>query len=165
MHSVELATVSVKACDLDHLELLPQCDPNHRNPDWRVRWLQLRLHMNWLRKGLFMVMAAAICWSGLPEYDCLFTAQPTADSDCCRAMAANCPMPDAGMNSNCCSTQPQKTAVTQDSSYSPEHPQKIFLTSHSVSFVAPAASRSIDRTPVEAPPPRLTTGRNSILRI
>lgn len=121
--------------------------------------------MDWVRKGLFIVLATAICWGGLPEYDCLFTAQPMANSDCCQAMAANCPMPDAGMNSNCCSTQRQNSAVTQDASYSPEHPQKILLTAYSVIFVAPAASGSFAQSPIEAPPPRLTTGGHSILRI
>lgn len=121
--------------------------------------------MNWARKGLLMVLAAAICLSGLPGNDCLLTAQPMMHSDCCQAMAAECPMPDAGMNSSCCGSQPQNTALTQDAYYSPEHPQKIFLTGHSMSSIAPAASGSVAQPPVEAPPPRLTTGRNSILRI
>ena len=126
--------------------------------------LQSRLQMNWARKGVLILLAAAICWSGLPGSDCLLTAQPMMQSDCCQAMASNCPMPDAGMSFSCCSTQPQNTSIAQDTSYSPEHPQKIFLAPHSVSIMEAMSSDSVAQITVEAPPPRLTTGI-SILRI
>jgi len=150
---------------LDSGDQCHQCDPNHRDQALRAATITIETtEMNWARKGVLILLAAAICWSGLPGFDCLLTAQPMMQSDCCQAMPANCPMPDAGMSSSCCSTQPQNTSIAQDTSYSPEHPQKIFLVPHSVRSLETTSSDSVAQISVEAPPPRLTTGI-SILRI
>lgn len=112
-----------------------------------------------------MVLAAAICWSALPGYDCLLTMHPTTQSDCCNGMPPDCPMPDAGMSASCCSTHGQNSAVVADTFYSPEHPQKVFLAQHSKGLVEPETSGSVERTALETPPPKLITSIHSILRI
>lgn len=117
------------------------------------------------KNGAFLMLAVVILWTAAPGFACLSGTRLAGQPDCCRGMALNCPMRDAGLNATCCPTHSQDSAVTPDPSYSPEHSQKLCLAPHDAGLVVHAKLGFVDLAALKTPPPKLMPGGSSILRI
>jgi hypothetical protein len=68
-------------------------------------------------------------------------------------------------NGSCCGTRGQNIALAPVPPYAPEHTQNLALCPHESSWQAPATMGVQHWTPLEAPPPKSSSGGSSILRI
>ena len=121
--------------------------------------------MEWSRKGALLMLVVALLWSALPAAACLPAMQPSGQPACCRGMVPDCPMQGMNMGNSCCQIRPQNAAVTPDLPFSPEHLQKLVFVCHQASPGAFAIPGVLTLNMIESPPPDLSPGTSSILRI
>ncbi len=111
------------------------------------------------------MLSVVVSWTAIPASACLLTINPTAQPDCCRAMAQECGSPGMGADASCCEVQRQDAAVTPVPLYSFEHSHKPALVTHQAGLLSLVSSGAVYRNTSEAPPPKFPPGGAFSLRI
>lgn len=117
------------------------------------------------RKGALLLLVVAVFWSALPLGACLLAGHASAESACCATMAQDCPMQSADMNSPCCRTHSDDTAMVPEAASPTEHGQLAVLAPHPIAGAVLALSVDVIHYVPETPPPDNSSGASSILRI
>ena len=108
-----------------------------------------------------LVLAVVVLWAVSPALACLAVAPC---HQCCRAMMTDCDTATMGAQP-CCTMQSSNTAVPTDRDATTEVSAGALQTLVLVDLPDLSGAAVLERIPSKAPPPRLPSGANTILRI
>ena len=121
--------------------------------------------MHWGRKVALLMLAAVVLWTAMPVSACVVTMQSNAQSSCCGHMAQGGTMDGKRIIPACCRIRTTDPAVTPVPPFSPERSLKPLFVAYPTSLDRSGATDAARRGALEAPPPKSSAGRISILRI
>lgn len=121
--------------------------------------------MEWSRKGVLLLLAVVVSWTALPASACLLAMQPARHAACCHGMAKMCGSAGMGTQAACCRANPHNPTFAPVAPYASEHSQPSASLINQIDFLGLVVRHLGNWNDLEAPPPHLSPGGSSILRI